>query len=415
MIFLQLLVILLLTRAFGEGAVRLGQPAVMGEVMAGVMLAAAVALPGPHLQFTTALINGEVFHHAATAGIFFLMLRAGIELKPREVGEKPLTSFAVALGGVMVPLAAGIGLGYLFLPPGDNRFALALLIGVVMSITSIPASVRILTDLGMLHTPAGRMIIAAALYDDVIGLVLLALLTALLKTGIMPSLAEFGWVFGKIAVFFAVTISLGVHVYPRVIRGLGTLQATSLELSALMVVAFAYGLLAEVLGMHWILGAFMAGLFFEPERVGIRAYDGLKLIIGGITAGLFAPVFFASIGARIDLGALTTAPLFLMAVIAAAFLGKLLGAGLPALAVGLGPRDSITVGVGMSGRGAVELVVLAIAVETGLITATPQSGAGTHPIYSLLVLMVLVTTLMVPSLLRALQVPRKSPNDMNPK
>jgi Kef-type K+ transport system membrane component KefB len=409
MIFLQLLVILLLTRAFGEGAVRLGQPAVMGEILAGVLLAVAAVLPGPHAPFTLALINGEVFHHAATAGIFFLMLLAGIELKPREISEKSFTSLSVALGGALVPLGAGIALGYLFLPPDDNRFALALLIGVAMSITAIPASVRILADLGMLHTAAGRTIIAAALYDDVIGLVLLALLTALLKTGAVPSPAEFGWVFGKIAVFFAVTVSMGVHVYPRVSLRLGTLQATSLELSALMAVAFAYGLLAEVLGIHWILGAFMAGLFFEPGRVGIRAYDGLKLIIGGITAGLFAPVFFASIGARIDLSALAAEPLFLLAVIGVAFLGKFMGAGLPALMSGLGPRDSAAVGVGMSARGAVELVVLSIAVEAGLIAAGPGSGSDGHHVYSALVLMAMVTTLVVPSLLRALlKTPPKS-------
>jgi Kef-type K+ transport system membrane component KefB len=221
MIFLQLLVLLLLARVCGEGAVRLGQPAVMGEILAGVLLAAVALLPGPHVPFTAALINGEVFHHAATAGIFFLMLLAGIELKPREMSEKSLTSLSVALGGAMVPLGAGIALGYLFLPPGDSRFALALLIGVAMSITAIPASVRILSDLGMLHTPAGRVIIAAALYDDVIGLVLLAVLTALLKTGAVPDAATLALLFGKIAFFFAVTISLGVHVYPRVSRGLG--------------------------------------------------------------------------------------------------------------------------------------------------------------------------------------------------
>lgn len=405
MILLQLLVILLLTRAFGEGAVRIGQPAVMGEILVGVLLAVAATLPGPHVPFTKALIDGEIFHHAATAGIFFLMLLAGIELKPREIGEKSLTSLGVALGDALLPLGAGMALGYLFLPPGDSRFVLALLIGVAMAITAIPASVRILADLGILHTRAGRTIIAAALYDDVIGLVLLAILTALLKTGSAPDAATIALLFGKIAIFFAVTISLGVHVYPRVSRRLGTLQATSLELSAVIAVALAYGLMAELLGIHWILGAFMAGLFFEPERVGVQAYEGLKLIIGGVTAGLFAPVFFASIGARVDLLALITEPAFVAAVIAVAFLGKLVGAGLPALAAGFSPRDSAVVGVGMSGRGAVELVVLSIAVEAGLVIAGPEGGTHTHHIYSALVLMAMVTTLAVPLILKRLLAP----------
>lgn len=404
MILAQLLVILLMTRLFGEGAVRLGQPATMGEILAGILMAAAAWAPGPQAAFMNTLINGEIFHHAATVGIFFLMLLAGIELKPREVAEKSLASFVVALGGAVVPLAGGVALGYLFLPPGESRFVIAFLIGVAMAITAIPASVRILADLGMLHSPVGRTIISAALFDDVIGLVLLAVLTAMLKTGTVPDVTTFIFLLGKIALFFAVTVSLGVHVYPRVIRGLNTLQATALELSALMAVAFAYGLFAEFLGMHWILGTFMAALFFEPERVGVRAYDGLRLIVGGITAGLFAPVFFASIGAQINLMAVIAEPLFLIAVIVMAFLGKLVGAGLPALASGMGRRDAVAVGVGMSARGAVELIVLAIAVEAGFVVAGPESGTDTHHVYSALVLMALVTTLAVPSLLRGILV-----------
>lgn len=400
MILLQLLVILLLTRTFGEGAVRLGQPAAIGEILAGVLMAAAALLPGPQAPFMRMVINGEVFHHAATAGIFFLMLLAGIELKPKELTEKSYASFAVALGGVLIPLGAGIALGHLFLPPGENRFVVAFLIGVVMSVTAIPASVRILTDLGMLHSPVGRTIVAAALYDDIIGLILLAVLTAMLKTGAAPDGMALVWLFGKIALFFAVTVSIGVHVYPRVSRKLATLQATALELSVLMAVAFAYGLLAEVLGMHWILGAFMAALFFEPERVGLRAYDGLKLIVAGVTAGLFAPVFFASIGARIDLSALVTEPVFLVSVILAAFVGKLIGAGLPAYVTGMRGRDATAVGVGMSSRGAVELVVLSIAAEAGVVL-TGTGGANDH-VYSILVLMVVVTTMAVALVLKRL-------------
>jgi len=403
MILLQLLVILLLTRAFGEGAMRLGQPASIGEILAGMMMAAAALLPGPQGPFMLSLINGEVFHHAATAGIFFLMLLAGVELKPGEITEKSFASFAVALGGVLVPLGAGLALGHLFLPPGETRFVVSFLIGVVMSVTAIPASVRILTDVGMLHSAVGRTIVAAALYDDIIGLVLLAVLTAMLKTGAVPDGAAILWLLAKIGLFFAITVSIGVHVYPRVSRKLAVLQATALELSVLMAVAFAYGLLAEVLGMHWILGAFMAALFFEPERVGVEAYEGLKLIVGGVTAGLFAPVFFASIGARIDLTALVAEPVFLVAVIVAAFVGKLIGAGVPAWGAGMTRRDAVAVGVGMSSRGAVELVVLSIAAEAGVIIA--GADGGSHHVYSVLVLMVVVTTMAVAITMKRLLAP----------
>jgi len=402
----ELLLILVLTRALGEGAVRLGQSAAMGELVAGIALAGLAAALGSRVPFFTDLVRSENFHGAAQVGIFSLMLMAGIELKPSEIAERSLGSFFVALGGMLVPLAFGVALGLAMLPAGETRFIQAFLIGVAMAITAIPASVRILADFDLLHAPVGRMIIGAALFDDVLGLVLLAILTALSTTGAVPGATDFAILAAKVAVFFGITVWLGVHVYPRVSRHLQTLQATALEFSALTAVAFAYGLLADFLGMHWILGAFMAGLFFEPDRVGFRAYSGIKLIVGSVTAGFFGPIFFASIGARIDFASVAGAPVFLVAVIALAFLGKLIGAGVPAFFTGLDQRDAVAVGIGMSARGAVELVVLSIAVEAGIIAAAPlgAGGEGSH-IYSSLVVMAVVTTLATPVLLRLILQP----------
>ncbi|HSR54733.1 MAG TPA: cation:proton antiporter [Alphaproteobacteria bacterium] len=402
-VFLELLLILVLARAFGEGAERMRQPAAIGELLSGVVLAAVAVAFGPSMPFFTELVNGQTFHAAAQVGIFSLMLMAGIELKPREVAEHSLGTFLIALGGVLVPLGLGVALGIVLLPPNEARLVQAFLIGVAMAITAIPASVRILSELNLLHAPIGRIIIGAALFDDVIGLVLLAVLTALAVTGSLPGMTEFALLLAKVGLFFAITVGLGVHVYPRVSRGLRTLQATAVELSVLTAVALGYGLLAELLGMHWILGAFMAGLFFEPNRVGFRAYDGIKLIAGGVTAGLFGPIFFASIGAGIDFRSIASAPGLLALLILFAFLGKLIGAGLPSLMVGLGPRDAAAVGIGMSSRGAVELVVLSIAVQTGIIADGPGLGddpARGAPIYSCLVVMAVVTTLLAPVFLR---------------
>lgn len=403
-IFAELLLVLVLTRALGEGAVRLGQSAAMGELVAGIALAGLAAAIGSRVPFFANLVGSEFFHGAAMVGIFSLMLMAGIELKPLEIAERSLGSFFVALGGALLPLALGVALGLAMLPAGETRFIQAFLIGVAMAITAIPASVRILADFDLLHAPIGRMIVGAALFDDVLGLLLLAILTALSTTGTVPGATDFAILAAKVAVFFGVTVGLGVHVYPRVSRHLETLQATAVEFSALMAVAFAYGILAEVLGMHWILGAFMAGLFFEPDRVGFRAYNGIKLVVGSVTAGFFGPIFFASIGARIDFTSVAGAPVFLVAVIALAFLGKLIGAGVPAFFTGLDRRDATAVGIGMGARGAVELVVLSIAVDAGIIATGPPGAAGEAGkagyIYSCLVIMAVVTTLATPALLR---------------
>jgi Kef-type K+ transport system membrane component KefB len=398
MVLVELLVILFAARACGEVAVRVGSSAAIGEIVAGIVLALIAGMIGGEVRFFRELLTSEVFQASATAGIFFLVLLAGLELKPRDIAEHSGASFLVALGGVVVPLGSGIALGFWLLPPSELLLAQALLIGVAMAITAIPASVRILEDLGLVTSRLGRTIIAAALFDDIIGLVLLAVLTAVVRAGSAPALTELALILGKTALFFAVTVSLGVHVYPRVSRGLRTLQATSLELSALLMVAFLYGVLAELLGIHWILGPFMAGLYFEPDRVGLRAYDGIRLIVAGATAGFFGPVFFASIGVRVELDVVTAAPVLLVAILAAAMAGKVLGAGLPALAAGFAPRDALAVGVGMSSRGAVELVILSIAVDAGIITVGVGDGRAGN-LYSCLILMAVVTTLAAPILL----------------
>ncbi|NQV20379.1 MAG: cation:proton antiporter, partial [Rhodospirillales bacterium] len=354
-IIAQLVVLLLLTRLFGEIAARLGLAVTVGELTAGVMIAAVVAGFGTTLPVLGPLLSGiatsDTLRLISNAAIFFLVLMAGIEMRPGEVAQHSGASFMVALGGVLLPLSAGFWLAWTFLPDSDARQAQALLVGVVMSITSIPATAKIFNELNLIHTKVGQTVIYAAIFDDVIGVFLLAVLTAVIETGHIPDLTSFALLLLKIGMFFAVVIGLGVHVYPRVSRRLQALQTASAEFSILMAVALCYALLAEALGMHWILGAFAAGLFFEPARVGAFAYTEMKMIVTGVTVGFFGPIFFASIGLRVDLTAIGAVPWFVAALIVVAFAGKLLGAGVPARWTGLGTRASVVVGVGMSTRG----------------------------------------------------------------
>ena len=399
-IFLELLALLLLTRVFGEAAERIGQPASVGEIFAGIALALAVVWLGPVLPFLSQMAVSEVLEAVANLGIFFLVLLAGIEMEPREIAESSKTAFGIALGGMLLPLAAGFALAWAFLPESDLRSVQSFLAGVALSISAIPATVKVFNDLGLLHTKVGEYVVSAAVFDDVLGLFLLAVLLGVIETGHGPDLLSFLFLLAKVALFFVVTILLGAHVYPRVSRGVKAMQAAATEFSALAAVALAYGLLAELLSMHWILGAFMAGLYFERARVGLRAYNEIRLICGTLTKGALGPLFFAYIGLRVDLTALTEAPVFLLLLIAVAFFGKVLGAGLPARFSGLSSRDSIAIGVGMSARGAVELVVLSIAYEKGLFAATAGNDSAARHLFSSLILMGVVTTILAPIILR---------------
>jgi len=399
-VFLELLILLIVGRACGEAAERLRQPASAGEIFAGIVLAAIVAWFGQDIPFVAALVSSEALIYTADVGIFCLVFLAGIEMEPKEVAQSPVRSLAVAIGGMVVPLIGGVALAWLFLPDSEQRQTLALLTGIVLSITALPATVKVLEEFDLLHTRVGELIVGAALFDDVLGLFLLAVLLAVIETGHVPEMATLALLIGKVVVFFTITVVLGAHVYPHVSRGLNLMQAAAFEFSALAVIGLAYGLLAEALGMHWVLGAFMAGLFFEPSRVGITAYNEIKLIFTAVTSGFLAPLFFVSIGLRVDLAALTGVPLFLLLLLAAAFLGKVLGAGLPALWTGLPRREALAVGVGMSARGAVELVVLSIAYDAGLFAQADHTDPVTRHLFSSLVLMGVVTTMLAPVLLR---------------
>jgi Kef-type K+ transport system membrane component KefB len=277
---------------------------------------------------------------------------------------------------------------------------LALVIGVSMAITAIPATVKVFSDLGLLHLRVGELVVSAAVFDDVLSLFLLAAVTTLIETGQVPDLTVLAFLLAKVVAFFAITVALGVHLYPRISRGIREMEAAALELSAMVALGLGYGWLAEALGMHWVIGAFMAGLYFEESRVGKLAYEDLRLIVTALTSGLLGPIFFAWIGLQLDLATVTAVPSFLLSLIVVAFAGKLIGAGLPALWIGLPLREALAVGVGMSARGAMELVILSIVLEAGLFAmADSQNPVETH-LFSALVIMAIVNTLLSPIALR---------------
>ncbi len=393
-IFFGLLLLLLASRVMGEGAMRLSLPASVGEIGAGVLLAVLLFVAGSEYAAIEQLVLPDELKFIAQAGIFFLVLQAGIDMKPRDIGRQSKGSFLVALGGALVPFGAGFALGFMVLPESDLKVAQCFFVGVALSITAIPATVKILEEQGLLSSRMGQTIVAAAIFDDVIGLFLLAVLTSLMSDGDTVGVDKLLLLIGQVGVFFAVTVPLGVHVYPRVAAQLKVLQLAAAEFTTLMLVALAYGLFAELLGLHWIMGAFMAGLFFEPERVGARAYNEMRIVVVGITGGFLGPIFFATIGLHIDFSVLVAAPFLVLALIAIAFAGKLLGAGVPAFSMGFDRRESLVIGTGMSARGAVELVVISIAIDAGLFAENGQT------FISGLIITAVVTTMMVPLILQ---------------
>lgn len=396
-----LLVLLVASRLLGELSVRIGQPALLGELVAGVLIGVCVVQQAETFPTLAELPDSPAFRALTDLGIFFLMLTAGLELLPGRLAEAPGRALGVALGGMLLPLAVGIGLGFAVLPVSELRAAQSLFLGVALAITAVPVSVGVLLSLGKLDTPIGRTVVSGAIADDVLGLLLLALLTAVLETGGAPDAAAILGLAGRIALFFAIVLPVGRWVFPWLGRIVARLRGDDFEFSFLILAGLAFSVLAEALSMHFLIGAFVAGLFFVRRTIDEDTYDDVTRKIGALTTGFFAPVFFASIGIHLHGAALFDAPGFLLLLLLAATAGKLLGAGIPARLAGLSTKDALAVGVGMNARGAVELIVADVAFRAGLFRV-PESSPIVGSMYSAIVIMAIVTTLATPIVLKRL-------------
>lgn len=400
-LFLVLLILLALTRVFGEISHRFGQPALIGELLAGVALGVAVTAFPQASPLLATLPENEAFRAFTDLGIFFLMLLGGVELRASELAKVSKQGFAIAACGLMAPLVVGFAVSWQFIPPSEYRFAQCFFVGIALAITGVPVSIRILMDLGKLKSNVGQTIVSAAIIDDILSLGLLAALTSLLKTGQLPDLPGIGKLIGEVGVFFAVTMLAGKLFVPRVGRLISNLQTSDQEFSLLVIAALAFAVLAEALGLHFVLGAFAAGLLFERRVAGKKAYHAVRRRMSAITMGFFAPIFFASVGMQLDLTAALHVPLFLVTLLIVAFVTKLVGAGLPARLMGLNRQEAVAVGVGMSARGAVELIIAKIALQAGLFARPEPTPAVVQHLFSAIVIVALVTTIITPFALSA--------------
>ncbi|MCJ7691492.1 MAG: cation:proton antiporter [Clostridiaceae bacterium] len=399
-IWFILLIILVAARIFSEIARRFNIPPLAGEILAGVLLGLVFNNYSETFPVLVHLHDHEVFVAITEFGIFFLMLFAGIELSFSSLKKASGNAVWVAIGGMILPLFLGVGLGWFSFPESELKSAQVFFLGVSLAITAVPVAIKVLMDTRKLQSKAGQTIVSAAVIDDVVSLLLLAVLTFFLENGEMPDFLGIALLSGKIVLFFTITILVGLYILPYVNRHVNKkINIEESEVSFLLIVALGFSVLAEALDMHFILGAFIAGLFFSKREMRESVYEDVKSKIGAITSGFLAPIFFTSIGLSLDLSAFINIPLFVFALIVVASLGKILGAGVPAKLTGLSTKDSIIVGNAMNARGAMELIIADIALRAGLFKI-PGNSDIIQNLFSAVVIMAIVTTLITPVVLK---------------
>lgn len=402
-----LLILLLVTRACSEFAVRLNQPALVGELVGGVLIGAGVSAALGESATLAQLDSDQTFQAILDLAVFFLMLHAGIETRPRDLADASRKAAPIAVGGMIVPLSLGFGLGWWWLPDSEWKTAQSLFIGVALAITAVPVAFKVLLDLGRLRSRVGQVVMASAVIDDVLSLVLLAALTSLISTSESLSLLSVAAIVARVALFFAVSWTIGRYLLPSAGALVRRLALDHAEFSLLIIFGLALSVLAEALGMHFLIGAFAAGVLFTRNIVGNEYYEALKKHAQVLTMGFLAPVFFASIGIHLNLEALFEAPLFLVLLLAAATVGKVLGAGLAARIAGFSRRNALAIGAAMNARGAVEIIIADIALRAGLFDRPTPPPPAIEYLFSAVVIVAIVTTLASPVALRWL-IPKRS-------
>lgn len=405
-----ILVLLVVTRVFAEFAERVRLPSIVGELVAGIALGIVLQFFDESLPILRSATQSESYTTIVDLGMFFLMLLAGILMEPLDFVKTSKSAILIAFGGMIVPVCAGVALGLAVLPDSSIQLVQSLFLGTALAITAVPVTFRIFMDFDALDSKAGKTVVAAALWDDLLSLFLLVLLIAMISNSSTVSHGSEGLfeLIGKVSVFFAVTIPVGLYLFPILGRYFKYLHIPEVDFSMLLIAALAYAVFAEMMELHFILGAFMAGMFFHPKVVDLEVYERVEKQMSGITHGFLAPIFFVSVGLHLDFSAISQVPGFVVSLIFIALASKLIGSGLPAYWLGFSKREAAIVGVGMSGRGAVELIVAGVALEAGLFLQPSPVPIIVESLFSAVVIMALVTTVLTPILLRYLM-PEKSP------
>lgn len=388
--------LLLVTRFGAAIAGKLALPALVGEITGGVVLGLVVNQAGIDV-FPSPASSDHHLMALSDLGIFFLMLLGGFEMRPKDLVDSGGKGLVIAIVAMLLPLGLGFFYTWSFLPEGLMRFEQSMLVGTALAITAVPVTIKVFLDLGMLDTAIGKLVVSAAVFDDFLSLILLSIVVAILGTGGLPGGLELLILLAKVLLFLVIAVVSGLYLLPPVARLSNNSNIEEIDTSLLILFAAALAVLAEFLELHFILGAFAAGLFYSKHTVSALVYSDLEKFLKTITNGLLAPIFFASIGYQLDPSAFGAIPLFLIGLIVIAFLGKLLGASAPSYLMGFGKTDSLMIGFAMNARGAVGLIIAGIALESGVFSNGGEStNLVEENLFSAIVIVVILTTVLAP-------------------
>jgi len=371
MLVLQIAIILFASKIAGDISVRLGQPAVLGKLLIGIVL-------GPSVLGI--VDNTEILKEISQIGVILLMFIAGLETDMDEFKKSGKAATYVGVLGIVIPLSLGYAAGIVM----DLSIAQAVFLGLLLSATSVSISVQALKEMGRLKSKEGSTILGAAVIDDILVILALAFLMSMVGGDV-----HLGKVIIKKIAFFAIAIFLAWKVVPLVLKKFAPLKVTETVISAALIICFAFAYLAEFTGVAAIIGAYIAGIGVSFTNYKHEVFEKVETI----SYSIFVPVFFASIGVTVELIGIKGNIGLIIALSVVAILTKLVGAAVGAKLAGFNWRNSLGVGAAMVSRGEVALIIAGIGIDSGLLSSE---------LFAVLVIVVLITTLVTPPLMKVL-------------
>jgi Kef-type K+ transport system membrane component KefB len=381
---IALTIIITAAKLGGYLSYRLGQPAVLGELIAGILLGPSV-VNLVQLPFFTDVHLSETIKLLAEIGVLLLMFLAGLDLHLSDLLKSGKVAGLSGVLGMLLPLVLGTLAGLLF----SMDISHAIFTGLVLSATSVSISAQTLMELKVLRSRVGVGLLGAAVFDDVLVLLGLSIFTAIALPSSSAGIASIIFIIVRIILYLVIASLVGMFIFPRLSGIVGRLPISQGLIALTFVTILTYAWTAEAFGsMAAITGAFLAGVWFGRTPAKDHIHNGVSTLAYSV----FVPIFFVNIGLFANIRELTwESTILLFVMILVAVVGKVVGAGYGAFLGGLGRQEALQLGVGMISRGEVGLIVAAVGIELGLIE---------QDIFSAIVGMVIVTTLITPPLLR---------------
>ncbi|RTM06455.1 MAG: potassium transporter [Bradyrhizobiaceae bacterium] len=395
----QIVLLIAVGRGLGEIMQRIGQPSVIGELLAGIILGPSLfgwiwpeaqAAIFPKTPEQKAMIDG-----IAQFGILLLLLLTGMETDLKLVRKVGKAAIAISIAGILVPFACGFALGEFLpdalLPDPQQRLVASLFMGTALSISSVKIVAVVVREMNFMRRNVGQIIVATAVIDDTIGWIIIAVIFSLASHGTLDIASVAKAVLGTLA-FLAVSFTIGRGLVFQLIRWANdNLVSAAAVITVILLLMCAMAMITHAIGVHTVLGAFVAGILVGESPILTRQIDER---LRGLISSFFMPVFFGLAGLAADLSVLRDPNLLMLTglLVLIASVGKFGGAFVGGTLGGLSTRESLALASGMNARGSTEVIIATIGLSIGVLSQN---------LFTMIVTMAIVTTMAMPPMLRA--------------